>query len=161
MKSQRAYVEHAIECIRRIAEDSAQGGNAVFASRTLRTQLFATFRFSANRRRGLTRRTKSGTPKSTGRRLPACETYWCTTILKWTLRQFGMLSLVISLSWRRQCVPSWLGWTSHTKRNRWPAVRSRRLPRPSPGGLRDHAGGAEKLMKVWLAAARPMRKQRQ
>jgi uncharacterized protein with HEPN domain len=35
VKSQRAYVEHAIECIRRIAEDSAQGGNAVFASRTL------------------------------------------------------------------------------------------------------------------------------
>ena len=35
MKSQRAYVEHVIECIRRIAEDSAQGRNSVFASRTL------------------------------------------------------------------------------------------------------------------------------
>ena len=35
MKSQRAYVEHVIECIRRIREDSAPGRNAVFASRTL------------------------------------------------------------------------------------------------------------------------------
>jgi uncharacterized protein with HEPN domain len=35
VKSQRAYVEHVIECIRRIAEDSASGRDAVFASRTL------------------------------------------------------------------------------------------------------------------------------
>jgi len=35
VKSQRAYVEHGIECIRRIAEDSAPGRDAVFASRTL------------------------------------------------------------------------------------------------------------------------------
>ena len=35
MKSQRAYVEHVIECIRRIGEDSAPGRTAVFASRTL------------------------------------------------------------------------------------------------------------------------------
>ena len=35
MKSQRAYVEHVIECLRRIAEDSAPGRDAVFASRTL------------------------------------------------------------------------------------------------------------------------------
>ena len=34
MKSQRAYVEHVIECIRRIAEDSAPGRDTVFASRT-------------------------------------------------------------------------------------------------------------------------------
>ena len=35
MKSQRAYVQHVIECIGRIAEDSAPGRDAVFASRTL------------------------------------------------------------------------------------------------------------------------------
>lgn len=35
MKSQRAYVEHVLERIRRIAEDSAPGRDAVFASRTL------------------------------------------------------------------------------------------------------------------------------
>lgn len=35
MKSQRAYLEHVIDCIRRIAEDSAPGRDAVFASRTL------------------------------------------------------------------------------------------------------------------------------
>ena len=35
MKAQRAYLEHGIECIRRIAEDSAPGRDAVFASRTL------------------------------------------------------------------------------------------------------------------------------
>ena len=35
MKSQRAYVEHVIECIRRIAVDSAPGRGVVFASRTL------------------------------------------------------------------------------------------------------------------------------
>lgn len=35
MKSQRAYAEHVIECIRRISEDSAAGRDAVFASRTL------------------------------------------------------------------------------------------------------------------------------
>lgn len=35
MKSQRAYVEHVIECIRRIAEDSAPGRDVVFATRTL------------------------------------------------------------------------------------------------------------------------------
>jgi uncharacterized protein with HEPN domain len=35
VKSQRAYVEHVVECIRRIAEDSAPGRDAVFASRTL------------------------------------------------------------------------------------------------------------------------------
>ena len=35
MKSQRAYIEHVIECIRRIQEDSATGREAVFASRTL------------------------------------------------------------------------------------------------------------------------------
>ena len=35
MKSQRAYVEHVIECIRRVQEDSAQGPEAVFGSRTL------------------------------------------------------------------------------------------------------------------------------
>ena len=35
MKSQRAYAEHVIECIRRISQDSAPGRDAVFASRTL------------------------------------------------------------------------------------------------------------------------------
>jgi uncharacterized protein with HEPN domain len=35
VKSQRAYVQHVIECIGRIAEDSAPGRHAVFASRTL------------------------------------------------------------------------------------------------------------------------------
>jgi uncharacterized protein with HEPN domain len=35
VKSQRAYVEHVIECIRRIVEDSAPGRESVFASRTL------------------------------------------------------------------------------------------------------------------------------
>jgi uncharacterized protein with HEPN domain len=35
VKSQRAYVEHVIECTRRIAEDSVAGRDAVFASRTL------------------------------------------------------------------------------------------------------------------------------
>ena len=35
MKSQRAYVQHVIECIGRIAEDSAPGRNSVFASHTL------------------------------------------------------------------------------------------------------------------------------
>jgi uncharacterized protein with HEPN domain len=35
VKSQRAYVEHVIERIRRISEDSAPGRDAVFASRTL------------------------------------------------------------------------------------------------------------------------------
>jgi uncharacterized protein with HEPN domain len=35
VKSQRAYVEHVVECIRRIREDSAPGRDAVFASRTL------------------------------------------------------------------------------------------------------------------------------
>ena len=35
MKSQRAYVQHVIECIGRIAEDSAAARDAVFASRTL------------------------------------------------------------------------------------------------------------------------------
>ena len=35
MKSQRAYIRHVIECIGRIAEDSAPGRDAVFASRTL------------------------------------------------------------------------------------------------------------------------------
>jgi uncharacterized protein with HEPN domain len=35
VKSQRAYVEHVIECIRRIVEDCAGGREAVFVSRTL------------------------------------------------------------------------------------------------------------------------------
>jgi uncharacterized protein with HEPN domain len=35
VKSQHAYVAHVIECIRRIAEDSAPGRDTVFASRTL------------------------------------------------------------------------------------------------------------------------------
>jgi uncharacterized protein with HEPN domain len=35
VKSQRAYVEHVLECIRRIAEDAAHGRASVFASRTL------------------------------------------------------------------------------------------------------------------------------
>jgi uncharacterized protein with HEPN domain len=35
VKSQRVYVEHVIECIRKIVEDSAAGRNGVFASRTL------------------------------------------------------------------------------------------------------------------------------
>ena len=35
MKSQRAYAEHILECIRRVLEDSAPGREAVFASRTL------------------------------------------------------------------------------------------------------------------------------
>jgi uncharacterized protein with HEPN domain len=35
VKSQRAYVQHVIESIGRIAEDSAPGRDAVFASRTL------------------------------------------------------------------------------------------------------------------------------
>ena len=35
MKSQRAYVEHVLECIRRITEDSGQGRDAVFVSHTL------------------------------------------------------------------------------------------------------------------------------
>lgn len=34
MKSQQAYLLHVIECIGRIAEDSAPGRDAVFASRT-------------------------------------------------------------------------------------------------------------------------------
>lgn len=35
MKSQRAYVEHVVQCIHRIVEDSSPGRDAVFASRTL------------------------------------------------------------------------------------------------------------------------------
>jgi len=35
VKSQRAYVQHVIECIGRIAEDSVAGRDGVFASRTL------------------------------------------------------------------------------------------------------------------------------
>ncbi len=35
MKSQRVYVEHVLECIGRIREDSAAGRDAVFGSRTL------------------------------------------------------------------------------------------------------------------------------
>ena len=35
MKSQRAYVQHVIDCIQNIAEDSAAGRSGVFASRTL------------------------------------------------------------------------------------------------------------------------------
>ena len=35
MKSQQAYVEHVLACIRRVREDSAHGREAVFASRTL------------------------------------------------------------------------------------------------------------------------------
>jgi len=35
VKSQRAYVEHVIACIRRIFEDAAPGREAVFNSRTL------------------------------------------------------------------------------------------------------------------------------
>src|SRR5260370_22933171 len=35
VKSQTAYVEHVLECIRRVNEDSAHGAEAVFASRTL------------------------------------------------------------------------------------------------------------------------------
>ncbi len=35
MKSDRAYVEHVLECIARICEDAAPGREAVFASRTL------------------------------------------------------------------------------------------------------------------------------
>ena len=35
MRSQRAYVGHVLECIRRVQEDSAPGREAVFASRTL------------------------------------------------------------------------------------------------------------------------------
>jgi len=35
VRSQKAYVEHVIDCIRRIREDSAGGREAVFASHTL------------------------------------------------------------------------------------------------------------------------------
>jgi len=35
VKSQRAYVLHVLECIRRVQEDSAAGREAVHASRTL------------------------------------------------------------------------------------------------------------------------------
>jgi uncharacterized protein with HEPN domain len=35
VKSQRAYVEHVLECTKRIEEDSSAGQEAVFASRTL------------------------------------------------------------------------------------------------------------------------------
>jgi uncharacterized protein with HEPN domain len=35
VKSQRAYVQHVIDCIGRIAEDSAPGRDVVFASHTL------------------------------------------------------------------------------------------------------------------------------
>ncbi len=35
MKSQRAYVQHVLECIGRIAADSASGRDAVFRSHTL------------------------------------------------------------------------------------------------------------------------------
>jgi len=35
VRSQRAYAEHVIECIRRIADDSVPGRDAVFGSRTL------------------------------------------------------------------------------------------------------------------------------
>jgi uncharacterized protein with HEPN domain len=39
VKSQRAYVQHVIECIGRIAEDSAPGRDAVLASRTLQDSI--------------------------------------------------------------------------------------------------------------------------
>jgi len=35
VRSQRAYVEHVLQCIRRITEDSAPGRDAVFGARTL------------------------------------------------------------------------------------------------------------------------------
>jgi hypothetical protein len=50
VKSQRAYVEHVIECIRRIGEDSASGRTAVSLRELSRTQSFGTFKCSASRR---------------------------------------------------------------------------------------------------------------
>lgn len=35
MKSERAYLEHILHCIRRILQDSSGGKDAVFASPTL------------------------------------------------------------------------------------------------------------------------------
>lgn len=35
MRSQRAYLEHILECVRRLEEDSAGGKDAVFESHTL------------------------------------------------------------------------------------------------------------------------------
>src|ERR1039458_2003442 len=88
-----------------------------------RMQSFATFRCSASRRNGLASRTNSGTPRSTGHRSPACETSWCTTTSKWTLRRSGSSLREISLPSRRQCAPSWLCWTSRVRAPRSMAPR--------------------------------------
>jgi predicted nucleotidyltransferase len=66
------------------------------------------------------------TPRSTGDRLPACETSWFTTTLRWILRRSGWSSRKISLRSRKRCAPSWLSWTrlSWTRRSRAPLIHS-------------------------------------
>ena len=52
MKSERAYAEHVVECIRRIAEDSAHGRDAVFASRTIQDAIVRNLRCESTQRIG-------------------------------------------------------------------------------------------------------------
>lgn len=62
MKSQRAYVEHVIECIRRVQEDSALGREAVFASRTHQDAILRNLQILCESTQRVDERYKQGHP---------------------------------------------------------------------------------------------------
>jgi len=66
VKSQRAYAEHVIECIRRIGEDSAAGHDAVFASRTLQDAIVRNLQVLCESTQRIGEIHKKRTPRSTG-----------------------------------------------------------------------------------------------
>jgi uncharacterized protein with HEPN domain len=63
VKSQRAYVEHVIECIRRIAGDSAPGRDAIFASRTLQDAIVRNLQVLCESTQRIAEQHKQGRPE--------------------------------------------------------------------------------------------------
>ena len=63
MKSERAYLEHILQCIRRILEDSSGGKEAVFASPTLQDAILRNLQILCESTQRLTETSRNRHPE--------------------------------------------------------------------------------------------------
>jgi uncharacterized protein with HEPN domain len=126
VKSQRAYVEHVIECIRRIEEDSAPGRDVVFVSRTLQDAIVRNLQVLCESTQRIDAARKESHPEIdwtsiAGMRNVLVHDYFAVDFQT----VFEMSSLAILLHWTRPCALSWPRSISRVEKTRKDtAVRS-------------------------------------
>ncbi len=89
MKSQRAYVEHVIECIRRVREDSAGGREAGFASRMLQDAILRNLQILCESTQRIEERYKQEHSEIPWLAIAGMRNCRSTITSRWTLRRRG------------------------------------------------------------------------